>query len=156
MLKILGIGNTLRGDDGIGPHIIDELKKKNLPDSIQLFDIGSDAFSIIDHFEKEEPVLVIDCAQMGKEPGEIVKFDVKDENLPILDKAISIHGFGFADVYKMANSLYDNVQCIIIGVQPKSLEFNTGLSEEVKNKIPSIIKMVMEETNKHVKKNNHN
>ena len=156
MLIVLGIGNTLRGDDGIGPHIIDELKKENLPDSIQLFDIGSDAFSIIDHFESKQPVLVIDCAQMGKEPGEIVKFDVKDENLPILDKAISIHGFGFADVYKMAHSLYDNIQCIIIGVQPKSLEFNTGLSEEVKKKIPSIIKMVMEETNKHVKKNNHN
>ena len=156
MLKVLGIGNTLRGDDGIGPIIIDELMKRDLPDSIQLYDIGSDAFSIIDHFEKEEPVLVIDCAQMGKEPGEVVKFDVKDENLPILDKAISIHGFGFSDVYKMAKNLYENIQCTIIGVQPKSLEFNTGLSEEVKNKIPSIIKMIMEETNKHVKKNNHN
>ena len=156
MLKVLGIGNTLRGDDGIGPIIIDELMKRDLPDSIQLYDIGSDAFSIIDHFEKEEPVLVIDCAQMGKEPGEVVKFDVKDENLPILDKAISIHGFGFSDVYKMAKNLYENIQCTIIGVQPKSLEFNTGLSKEVKNKIPSIIKMVMEETNKYVKKNNHN
>ena len=156
MLKVLGIGNTLRGDDGIGPIIIDELMKRDLPDSIQLYDIGSDAFSIIDHFEKEEPVLVIDCAQMGKEPGEVVKFDVKDENLPILDKAISIHGFGFSDVYKMAKNLYENIQCTIIGVQPKSLEFNTGLSKEVKNKIPSIIKMVMEETNKHVKKNNNN
>ena len=156
MLKVLGMGNTLRGDDGIGPHIIDELKKKNLPDSIELVDIGSDAFSIIDHFEKEQPVLVIDCAQMGKEPGEIVKFEVKDENLPILDKAISIHGFGFSDVYKLATNLYKNIQCTIIGVQPKSLEFNTGLSDEVKNKIPLIIKMVMEETNKNVKKNNHN
>ncbi len=156
MLKVLGIGNTLRGDDGIGPSVIEELQKENLPESIQLFDIGSDAFSIIDHFENEHPVLVIDCAQMGKEPGEVVKFDVKDENLPILDKAISIHGFGFSDVYKMAKNLYENIQCTIIGIQPKSLEFNTGLSDEIKNKIPSIIKMVIEETNKHVKKNNHN
>jgi hydrogenase maturation protease len=156
MLKVLGIGNTLRGDDGIGSVVIEALQKENLPESIQLFDIGSDAFSIIDHFENEQPVLVIDCAQMGKEPGEVIKFDVKDENLPILDKAISIHGFGFSDVYKMAKNLYENIQCTIIGVQPKSLEFNTGLSEEIKNKIPSIIKMVIEETNKHVKKNNHN
>src|SRR5210317_1002638 len=123
MLKVLGIGNTLRGDDGIGPVIIEELKKLDLPDSIQLIDIGSDAFSIIDHFENKQPVLVIDCAEMDKEPGEIIKFDVKEENLPILDKVISVHGFGFADVYKMAQNLYEDIQCTIIGIQPKSLEF---------------------------------
>jgi len=156
MLKVLGIGNTLRGDDGIGPVIIEELKKLDLPDSINLIEIGSDAFSIIDHFENKQSVLVIDCAQMGKDPGECVKFDVKNENLPILDKAISVHGFGFADVYKLAQNLYEDIQCTIIGIQPKSIEFNTGLSEEVKNNIPLIINMVMEETEKYVKENNHN
>lgn len=150
MLKILGIGNTLRGDDGIGPVIIEELKKLDLPESIQLFDIGSDAFSIIDHFENKLPVLVIDCAQMDKKPGEIVKFKVKDENLPILDKAISIHGFGFSDVFKMAHSLYENVHCIFFGIQPKSIEFNTGLSKEIKSKIPLIVDMVIKETKKYV------
>ena len=127
-----------------------------MPDSINLIEIGSDAFSIIDHFENKQPVLVIDCAQMGKDPGECVKFDVKDENLPILDRAISVHGFGFAYVYKMAQNLYEDIQCTIIGIQPKSIEFNTGLSEEVKNNILLIIKMVMEETEKYVKENNHN
>ena len=156
MLKIIGIGNTLRGDDGVGPQVISELKKENLPDSVQIFDIGSDAFSVIDHLISEQPVLVIDCAQMDKQPGEIVKFEVKEENLSKLDKAILLHGFGFADVYKMAKKLTDNIRCTVIGVQPKSLEFNTGLSEEVKNNIPSIIKMVIEETNKYVKKNTNN
>jgi len=150
MFKIIGIGNILRGDDGIGPAIIEELKKLDLPDSIQLIDIGSDAFSIIDYFENKQPVLVIDCAHMGKKPGEVVKFDVKENNLPILDKAISIHGFGFSDVYKMAQGLYENVQCTIVGIQPKSIEFNTGLSKRIKNKIPLIIDMVLEETQKHV------
>ena len=129
MLKIIGIGNILRGDDGIGPHIISELKKENLHDPIELIDIGSDAFSIIDHFEQKQPVLVIDCAQMGEMPGKVIKFEVIDDNLKMLDKAISIHGFGFSDVYQMAKNLYENVQCTIIGIQPKSLEFNTGLSE---------------------------
>jgi hydrogenase maturation protease len=150
MLKVIGIGNTLRGDDGIGPVVIEELKKRDLPESIQLIDVGSDAFSIIDHFENNQPVLVIDCAQMDKEPGDILKFDVNDENLPILDKAISIHGFGFSEVYKMAQGIYEDIQCSVIGVQPMSIEFNTGLSEEIKNKIPLIINMVLEENKKHV------
>jgi hydrogenase maturation protease len=156
MLKIIGIGNTLRGDDGIGPYIINELKKEKLPEAVQLLDIGSDAFSVIDHLICEHPVLVIDCAQMDKKPGEVVKFNVEEKNLSILEKAISLHGFGFTDVYKMAKKLNDNIQCTIIGVQPKLIQFNSGLSEEVKNSIPSIIKLVMEETNKYVKKNNNN
>lgn len=156
MLRIIGIGNILRGDDGIGPYIIKELEKENLPDCIELIDIGSDAFSIIDYFAGKQPVLVLDCAQMGESPGKIIKFEVKDNNLSILDKAISIHGFGFSDVYKMALSLYESVPCTVIGIQPKSIEFNTGLSNEVRQKVPSIIKMVIEETNKYVKKNNHN
>ena len=56
----------------------------------------------------------------------------------------------------MAQNLYEDIQCTIIGIQPKSLEYNTGLSGEVKNNIPLVIKMVMEETEKYVKKNNHN
>ena len=156
MLKIIGIGNTLRGDDGIGPYIINELKNAKLPEAVQLLDIGSDAFSVIDHLISEYPVLVIDCAQMDKRPGEIVIFEVQEKNLSILEKAISLHGFGFADVYKMAKILNDNIQCTIIGVQPKLLRFNSDLSEEVKKSIPSIIKLVIEETNKYVKKNNNN
>jgi hydrogenase maturation protease len=156
MLKIIGIGNTLRGDDGIGPYIINELRKEKLPEAVQLFDIGSDAFAVIDHLISEHPVLIIDCAQMNKNPGEVVKFNVEEKTLSILENAISLHGFGFTDVYKMAKKLNDNIQCTIVGVQPKLIEFNSDLSEEVKNSIPSIIKLVMEETNKYVKKNNNN
>jgi hydrogenase maturation protease len=156
MLTVIGIGNTLRGDDGIGPVIISELKKENYPDSIRLLDIGSDTFSIIEHLTFEQPVLIIDCAQMGKEPGEIIKIELKEENLSILDKAISLHGFGFSEVYRIAKKLNNNVYCTIIGVQPKSLEFNTDLSKEVRNKIPSIKKMVIREIKKNAKKNNNN
>lgn len=156
MLKVIGIGNTLRGDDGIGPAVIKELKKIKIPDCIQLLDIGSDALSILDHFEKEQRLIIIDCANMDKSPGDVIKFEMKDSNLPILDKAISIHGFGFSEVFNIASNLYKDIKCTVIGIQPKALEFNTGLSEEIKSKIPSIIKMVVKETNKYVKKNNHN
>ena len=155
-LIIVGIGNTLRGDDGIGCKIIEELKKETLPDFVELVDIGSDAFSIIDFFEKQQPVLLVDCAQMDKGAGSIVRFDVEEKNLPVLDKAISIHGFGFSDVYRMAKNLYGHIQCTVIGVQPKSIEFNSGLTDEIIAKIPSIKKMVIEEINKHGKKNYYN
>lgn len=156
MLTVIGIGNVLRGDDGIGPHIISELQKQDVPNSIRLIDIGSDTFSIIEHLVNEDPVLVIDCAQMNKNPGDVFKFKVSEKNLSYVDNTISLHGFGFSELYKIAEKLNDNILCTIIGIQPKSLEFNTGLSDEIKKNIPYIKSMVIEEINNHVKKNINN
>jgi hydrogenase maturation protease len=155
-LIIIGIGNTLRADDGIGCKIIEELKTEQLPKEVELVDIGSDTFSLVGYFEKKLPVLVIDCAQMDKVPGTVIKFDIEESDLPVLDKAIFVHGFGFSEIYKMAKSLYGTIDCTIIGIQPKSIEFNRGLSKVVEEKIPFIKNMVIEEIKKHAKKDYHN
>ncbi len=155
MLKILGLGNVLRGDDGVGPKIISELQKKILPLPVNLIDVGSDAFTILEHLIDKDPVVIIDCAKMGKSPGEVARFKINKSNFKSVDSLISIHGFGFSDVFNMAESLGGAAECIIIGVEPKSVEVNTAFSEEVKNSFPLIIQMVIEEINKYAKNNSN-
>ena len=145
MLKVISLGNELRGDDSIGPAVVNELRTMDLPDHVTLIDAGADASAVLEHLIAEEPVLLIDCAQMGKQPGEVVKFKVNDSNIKSFEKSISLHGFSFGEVFKMAEQFGPIPDCSIIGIEPKSIEFGQKLSDEVKQSLPSIINMVIEE-----------
>ncbi len=149
MLKIISLGNMLRGDDGIGPAVLQELRKMDIEGSFKLIDAGADAFILLDHLTQDDPLLLIDCAKMGKKAGEITIFPVEKSNLATVSKIIAIHGFSFAEVYKMAASLGKTAPCTIIGVEPKTIAFNEPLSNEVRNSIPLIINFIIGEANKH-------
>ncbi len=145
MLKVIGIGNALRGDDAIGPLIIEELEKDQNSLPAKLIDAGADAFTMLEHLMESDPLLVIDCAKMGLRPGEIKMFDVDDASIAHLANVVSLHGFGFGDVYKMAKGMGDVAPCRIIGVEPKTIAFDTTLSEEVKQSIPTILNLINKE-----------
>jgi hydrogenase maturation protease len=149
VLKVIGLGNTLRGDDGIGPKIIELLNEKKYPAPLFTVDAGADAFTVLEHLILKEPILIIDCAEMGKEPGEIVNFTLNDVTIQSIEKAVSLHSFGFGEVYQMAKSMGKIAKCNIIGVQPKQIEFNTGISSEVEASIPKIINWVIKEAKKY-------
>jgi hydrogenase maturation protease len=152
MLKVIGLGNELCGDDGIGPVVLNELNHRIRPMPVDLINAGSDAFIVLDYLLKSDPVLIIDCARMGRKPGEIMRFRTTQIQPPWINNSISLHGFSIGDVLKMASDLGRTADCVIIGIEPKILEFNSGLSEEVRQNIPAIVQMVMEEIKKYAKK----
>jgi hydrogenase maturation protease len=145
MLKIIGIGNALRGDDAIGPLIIEELEKDKNRLPAKLIDAGADAFTVLEHLMETDPVLLIDCAKMGINPGEVKIFNVDEATITQAAKVVSLHGFGFGDVYKIARGMGEVAPCKIIGVEPKTVAFDTNLSEEVKRSIPNILRLIQKE-----------
>ena len=151
MLKVVALGNSLRGDDGIGIAVLDELKKNRVAQKVVLLNIGSDAFTLLEHFIQTEPILIIDCARMGKSPGDVAKFRVDQTNLAWANDLVSLHGFSLAEAYQMAQKLGNVVDCHIIGIEPKTIEFNKDISPEVRQSIPVVIQMVMEEIEKYEK-----
>lgn len=153
MVKIIALGNRLRGDDGIGPIVIEELKKKNLKNEITLLDAGSDAFAVLEHLMEEDPAIIIDCARMGKQPGEFVSMSIDSDKLRIAEKSISLHGFSLAEVIQLAQNTGDIAQGRIIGIEPEAIEFNTGLSLVLQNKLNKITNFVIEEANHYGEKN---
>jgi hydrogenase maturation protease len=156
MLKVIGLGNMLRGDDGIGPVVVERLRKKAETLPLTLIDVGSDAFALLEHLVASEPILIVDCARMGEIPGTVKKIVVNATSLKYIDERVSLHGFGFAEVFQLAKRIGPVARCSLIGVEPKSIEFNTCLSKEISKTIPKIITMVIEETRKYGQKNlNH-
>jgi hydrogenase maturation protease len=155
MLKVIGLGNILRGDDGIGPVIIQKLEEKKSSESIKLCDVGSDAFMILDQLLEPGPVLVIDCAKMNKEPGSLTRISIREKGIVPANVGVSLHGFSLAEIWQMARAIGCPDDLIIIGVEPKRLSFNSGLSAEVENTIPTIIDLVLKEAKKYAEKNTH-
>jgi hydrogenase maturation protease len=156
MIRVISIGNSLRGDDGIGPVILEQLRKLDFPLSVDFYDTGSDAFTVLDHLISSDALIIIDCAKMGKQPGEVTKFSLDQINARIVEKSVSLHGFGFGEIYQMAKGLGPVADCTVIGVEPKHIHFNSKLSLEVQDSIPLVIQMVIEEIHRYAKKDiNH-
>jgi hydrogenase maturation protease len=155
MMTVIGLGNRLRGDDGIGPHVIEALTYMKNDDEFHLIDAGSDAFTVLDHLLRPQPLLLIDCALMGKEPGEIGLFPLSVEVTPAATGAISLHGYSLAEVIHLASQTGELTHGSIIGIEPQTIEFNQGLSAKVKEKVPEIIALVKKEISRYGKENTH-
>jgi hydrogenase maturation protease len=149
MLKVIGLGNSLRGDDGIGPEVIRILQRDHATEFKEVIDAGSDAWTVLLTLMENHPVLVIDCARMGLDPGSIRRWSAGDERFDLAAHGLSLHGFNLADVWQMARAMGVRHAPVIIGVQPETLEFNSGLSVPVRDSLPAVVHMVREEAKKY-------
>lgn len=127
---ILGIGNTLNGDDGIGSILASRLKDK-IPYIV--YDAGSIPENYLGKIIRDNPenIVIIDAVDFGGSPGEFTTLEgdaVKTANL------FSTHN---ASISLTINYLQSNlkVDIIILSIQPKSVDFGDKLSPEIENTI---------------------
>ena len=139
---ILGVGNPLRGDDGIGPKIIELLQKESLPTSIHILDGGTDGLNLIEEIKPYPKAIIIDAVNMKAKPGTIRAFSPEEVTMIVSSDALSTHGFGLAEVVSLMQSLGVKTELTIIGIQPQNIEFGMGLSDVITQTIPSILKLL--------------
>jgi hydrogenase maturation protease len=140
---ILGLGNILLSDEGVGVKIVQELiEKYEFPENVEVVDGAVGAFLLLPFIESAKKLLVIDAVSGGEPPGTIYKF--KDEDIPqqIMEK-LSIHEVSFSDILNLAK-LRENYpeEIVIIGIEPKSMEMSLELSEEVKSNYNKLLNEV--------------
>jgi len=144
-ILIVGIGNLLCRDEGIGVHVIQEMKDMKLPDHIDLLDMGTSTMDLISYLEGVKKLIVIDAMKAGGTPGTIYKCRPEDL-LPEEEGPISLHEIGLLESLNMALKMGIKIDTVIIGVEPKVLDWGMELSDEVKSKIPTIIEAVLKES----------
>ena len=127
-LLVIGIGNQLRGDDGIGPALARRLSERALPDvSIKLE--GGEALSLLAAWEGHDDVLLIDAAQTGAAPGTIHCFDAHCDGIPKERFGASSHGFGVSQAVALARTLGRLPgRCRIIAIEGEAFGHGTSLS----------------------------
>jgi hydrogenase maturation protease len=146
-ILVLGIGNILLKDEGIGVHVIDKLKQMSLPDNVEVLDGGTAGLDLVDFIEGYRKLIVIDAVNAGGKPGTLYR--LTEENLDIKPKAISsFHEIDFLDALYMSELVNSRPEeIVVIGVEPKDMSGGLGLSPEIEERIPKIIEVVMKELN---------
>ena len=129
---ILGLGNALRADDGVGPAVIDWLDQQALPPDVEAIDGGTAGLDIVPTLMGHEQAIIVDAANVGRAPGEWVRFTPDVARLEDNATALSLHSAGLAEALALGAALNVLPQTIIIyGVQPQSLEWSPQMSDEV-------------------------
>ena len=147
-IAVLGIGNLLLSDDGVGVHVIKKLQEEyEFSGSVELIDGGTKGLDLLPLFEGKDKILIVDAANFRKEPGTIDT--VEGDKIPaFLSSKLSVHQIGLPDTL-FAAKLMDitPAEMSLIGIQPKSMETGVELSEEIKDRMEQLINKVLEKLN---------
>lgn len=143
---ILGLGNPLLGDEGIGARVVEELQGLELPDGVTVIEGGTSGLGLIGLMEGYRRVIIVDAADMGQPPGQVVRFTPSEVRFKTTEARLSLHQIGLAEVLALAKALeVAPAELVIVGVQPGRIEGAAGLSLEAERAIPQVIRIVLDE-----------
>ena len=129
---VLGIGNLLIGDEGVGCKAASELARRyTFPPTVECVDGGTAGFELLTMIDDKEHLILIDALKNDQPPGTVVL--VEDEHVPKAFLARTTpHQLGICDVLAAAQ-LCDTIpkRLTLYGIEPKQLEVGIGLSPEV-------------------------
>ena len=143
-IVVIGVGNLLLEDEGIGIHIVKALQEMNLPPDVQIIDGGTSP-DLIAYTEAGDKLIIIDAAKAGGEPGTVYRFlpkDLSGKNGTL----VSAHELGVEQNLKLMSLMGNEPrEIVIIGIEPKEMEWRTELSTDLQQKVPEIIRVILEE-----------
>jgi hydrogenase maturation protease len=145
-IVILGVGNILLKDEGVGIHAIRALQDSPLPKDVNLEIIdGGTSPNVLYLLDGADRLIVIDAVNGGGEPGDIYRFrpgDIEIEGQSVL----SMHQYGLLEDLEMMECSGDRPKdTVIVGIEPKEIGLGLELSPEIEQKIPKIKELVLEE-----------
>jgi hydrogenase maturation protease len=130
---ILGIGNTLLGDEGAGVHVLERIRAL-LGDTanVDLLDGGTLSFTLLPTLETYERLIVLDAAQLNAPAGTVASFEGKEFDEFLGRPRRSVHEVGLCDLMSMAQLAGCHPQCrALIGIQPELIDWSETCSPPV-------------------------
>lgn len=144
MKRIIGCGNLLFRDEGIGIHLIRYLECKGLPPDVELVDGATGGFDLLSFIEGAERVIIVDAVQGNGSPGDIYRFAPDDFDVESFPKT-SLHDICLKDIFHIVKLTGTMPQVTIFGVEPKTVDWGMDLTDEVKAALPRLGQLVLEE-----------
>jgi hydrogenase maturation protease len=144
-ILILGIGNLLLKDEGIGVHVINRLREMDLPPDVEIMDGGTLGIDLIFYIEGRKKVIVIDTVKAGDPPGTLYRFTDKELTVK-KDFLRTAHGIDFSDVVGTVKQFGNKPdEIVFIGVEPEDISEGLEPTDFIARRIPVIIELVMKE-----------
>jgi len=142
---VLGIGNMLQKDDGLGGHIINYLLESDieLPEGVEAIDGGTAGYDLVPLMKDRDKIVIVDALNVDDEPGSVYRFT--PEHLTSKKEKFSLHEFGVKELINHLNLLGDDPPIEIIGVVPEDINtFEIGMSDSVKKSIPLVAEQILD------------
>ncbi len=140
---LLGIGNVLMQDEGVGVHAVRYIQERyDIPD-LEIVDGGTSGLSLLPYIDRRRYLLVVDAVDFGQEPGYIGR--LYNEEIPAhFGTKASLHHLGLMDVLAAARLLDQAPQDVcLIGIQPHTLALGLELSPTLQARLPALVEAVL-------------
>ena len=145
-ILVLGIGNVLLTDEGIGIRAINELERKYIfPENVELLDGGTAGIELLRHIRNRDYLIIIDCMTWNQKPGTVMR--VEGDDVPTAFRSrISPHQLGLSDLLAAA-MLTDELpkNLVLFGVEPESIDIGLDLTVTVEASLDKLTGAVIEE-----------
>ena len=148
---VIGLGNPLMADEGIGVVLIEELSNLaeagKLPSgNVEYYDGGCGGMYLLHSIAERQKVIFLDCCLMGTEPGTIHRFTPDEVNSVKQMAHLSLHEIDILKVIELAKQIG---QCpdeiVIFGIEPVKIESQMHINAAINKKIPDYITVISKE-----------
>jgi len=144
-ILVLGVGNLVMSDDGIGVLVVQKLQREyRLPSEVSVMDGGTLGLDILPYLENIERLIVVDALETGKAPGSRIRL-MGDEIPLALETKLSPHQMGLKDLLTVSMLMgHAPREMVMIGVQPGSIEMGTELTPVVEAQLEPMLEDILE------------
>jgi hydrogenase maturation protease len=142
---VLGVGNILLRDEGVGVHVVQAMQGIDCPDGVELCDGGTAGLDLLDVLADRRKVIIIDAMAGEHEPGMVLRLTPGDL-APPSGPGASLHELGLLQTLAVAGQLGCAPQEVVIfGIAPQEISYGLELSPEIAALIPEVIELVLAE-----------
>lgn len=144
---VIGVGNRFRGDDGVGLHVAEDLMSRHLHE-MEVVEHSGEGTSLMELWEKEDCVILVDAVHSGKPPGTIYRFDLSETPLPAPILRDSTHTFGVVEAIELSRVLHQFPDHFVIyGIEGKSFDSESALSPEALQAAQNVEEQIISDLN---------
>jgi hydrogenase maturation protease len=141
-IAVIGLGNSLRRDDGIGVIILESLLNNYKRPDIDYLNFGIASFDLIHRLQDYDTALLIDGINAELPVGELKIFGLEQASFTNGDNAISSHELNLKDIFKLTQDLEIKTKIYVAGIQVQDIGFGEFLSVPLKEKLQELTKQI--------------
>jgi len=142
---VIGVGNLLRSDEGVGIHAARLLGERDLPPGVQVIDAGVAVGDALSGYRSISKLVVVDAVDAKAQPGSVFRFRPRDveRRHALLRSLHELDLFDALDSVERGGCTIGEV--IVVGVQPKTTDWGLELSQEVQSRLPDVVNLLASE-----------
>ncbi|MCW5519841.1 hydrogenase maturation protease [Aureitalea sp. L0-47] len=140
---VMGVGNYLMGDEGVGVHLIQALSELELPDNLEILDGGTGGFLMLNCFDSYDTIVFVDATMDAKEEGTISL--IRPKFAADYPPTLSVHGVGLKEMIEAAYLMENVPEIYLFTVSIDRIDpMSIGLSDKVKKAVSKLIVKILD------------